>query len=164
MWHESTLTVLSWVGQPCNDGFPIDRLKLKRHNGEKYQPWSAQNTLLALKAFRLTNNMLQNQDHNQNYITATLEGLWMNQRWLALHLTQIQLKLYSVARFDGLPLTVTYWHQFSSTTLSFSYCMFPFSQPNKSSSSSQRLHIYIVVWLVVFLLLKFSRHRFTFRT
>lgn len=32
-------------------------------------------------------------------------------------LLYILLKLYSMARFDGLPLTVTYRHQFSFTTL-----------------------------------------------
>lgn len=44
-------------------------------------------------------------------------------------LLYILLKLYSLARFDGLPLTVTYQHQFSFTTLtlfSVAACMFPF--------------------------------------
>lgn len=44
-------------------------------------------------------------------------------------LLYILLKLYSLARFDGLPLTVTYQHQFSFTTLTLfsdAACMFPF--------------------------------------
>lgn len=54
-------------------------------------------------------------------------------------LLYILLKLYSLARFDGLPLTVTYQHQFSFTTLtlfSVAACMFPFYSFRRETSLS----------------------------
>lgn len=114
---------------------------LKNHR--ESEGWCAQNLFRhALKAFKLTNNMLQKQDHNQNHITTRSKDY----EWISDDLLYILLKLWSVARFDGLPLTVTYWHQFSSTTLSFSHCMFLFSQPY------QMPHLYD--WL--FLTIKFK--------
>lgn len=94
-------------------------------------------TLLA-EICKLTNNTLERDQTYNKTITARLKA---SSNEASNDLLYISFKLYSIARFDGSPSTVTYRHQFSLTTLTFfhSLClfvfgMFSFALPEQSPS------------------------------